>query len=254
MRWHQNNIFKPSVAYWKRFIRTDYMTTGLIDVDSEMIQPGRFWLMVEDKNYRKRTNDSGDDFQKRIMQERCDSSKIPFLGLMTTNHNEQSPYVFLNKSTVYDLVTNVKIPHGYQNLPIDIIFFKWLDENNLFESPEEKLQFIKTYNNCALNFIKSNDVKTLQSPTFDASVELMVESWGVNNKVFSQADFANGVVSNISEQVKNIIKEELGGRKSFHDGCINPTFEQKTSMEEEVYFLNSEGKIVSKYVHEILKK
>lgn len=253
MRWHQNNIFKPSAAYWKRFIRTDYMTTGLIDVDAEMIQPGRFWLFTEDKNYRKKDGDAGDEFQKRIMQERCDSSKIPFLGLLTKNHNEQSPYVFLNQSTVYDLVTNVKVPDGYRNLPIDIVFFKWLDENNLFESPEERLQFIKIHNNCALNFMKSMDTITLQTPTFDSSIESMIESWGVNNKVFSRADFDNGVIADISNMVKNIIKEKLGDRKSFLDGCTIPTFEQKTGNEEEVYFLNSDGKIVSKYVHDILK-
>lgn len=253
MRWHQNNIFKPSAAYWKRFIRTDYMTTGLIDVDAEMIQPGRFWLFTEDKNYRKKDGDAGDEFQKRIMQERCDSSKIPFLGLLTKNHNEQSPYVFLNQSTVYDLVTNVKVPDGYRNLPIDIVFFKWLDENNLFESPKERLQFIKTYNNSTLNFVRSQDMKQLRSATLQKSVNDMVVSWGVNNKIFTQEDLKNGTARQIIEGVKNILEKTLSQRKNFSSNCMAPTFEQKSGDNQEIYFLNSNGEIVSKYVSELLK-
>ena len=256
MRFHQNNIFKDNIAIWKRFLRTDYMTLGWIDVDSEMIQPNRFWLFCEDKNRRRIKNDAGDRFQTQIMEERCNASKIPFLGLMTTNTNEQSSYIFLQQSVVYNIITNVEEPEKYENLPIDIVLFKWLEINKLFESDEERMEFIKQYNNNVFNFVHSGAFKQLQTPTFYSSIEKMVTDWGINNKVWSQHEVENGRIKNLVENVQD----------EFNDFCCNDlkrafildeytkkaTFEQGTKLDNKMYFLDSKGNLIEKTVEEIL--
>ena len=257
MRFHQNNIFKNSQAVWKRFMRTDYMTLGFIDVDSEMIQPDRFWIMVEDKNYRKPSGDRGDAFQTQIMEERCVASKIPFLGMLTVNKNEQSPFVFLQQSKVFQIVTNVEEPEGYENLPIDIVLFKWLDVNKLFESDEERMEFIKQYNNNVLRFVTSEDYKTLQTPTFYNSLEKMVTDWGVNNKVWSQKEVENGriknLVENVWEEFNDFCCDDLKRAFILDEYTKKATFEQGAGTQEEVYLLNKSGEIVIRKVEDVIK-
>lgn len=256
MRFHQNNVFKDNIAVWKRFIRTDFMTLGFIDVDAEMIQPNRFWLMTENKNKRKRTNDKGDLFQTQLMEERCVASKIPFLGTITVNTNEQSPYVFLQQSVVEKIITNVEEPEDYYGLPIDIVLFKWLEINNLFESDVEKEDFIKQYNNNVFNFVHSDACKQLQTPTFDRSIEKMVIDWGINNKMWSQKEVENGRINNLINSIKTQV----------NDFCINDlkrdflldeytkkaTFEQGTRPDDYMYFLDRNGKPLQKTVEEII--
>lgn len=257
MRFHQNNIFKGSQAIWKRFIRTDYMTLGFIDVDAEMIQPGKFWLMVEDKNHRKPSNDRGDAFQIQIMEERCVASKIPFLGILTVNRNEQSPYIFLQQSKVYKIVTNAEEPEKYEGLPIDIVLFKWLEINKLFENDEEKLEFIKQYNNNILRFVTGEDYKALQTPTFYNSIEKMVTDWGINNKVWSQHEVENGriknLVENIWEEFNDFCCDDLKRAFILDEYTKKATFEQGAELNEKTYLLNRNGEIVIKTVGEIIK-
>ena len=257
MRFHQNNIFKDSQAIWKRFIRTDYMTLGWTDIDSEMIQPNRFWLMTENKNRRKKYGDKGDQFQTQIMEERCEASKIPFLGTITINTNEQSPYVFLQQSVVEKIITNAKEPNNYMGLPIDIVLFKWLDINNLFESNEEKLEFIKQYNNNIIRFVQGADYKALQTPTFYKSTEKMVIDWGINNKVWSQHEVENGrikgLVQNIQEEVHRFCCEDLKREFILEEYTKKPTFEQGSGTQGEFYLLNKNGEVVVKSVEEIMK-
>lgn len=257
MRFHQNNIFKNSQAVWKRFMRTDYMTLGFIDVDSEMIQPNRFWIMVEDKNYRKPAGDKGDAFQTRIMEERCEASKLPFLGLLTINKNEQSPFVFVQQSKVFQVVTNVEEPESYEGLPIDIVLFKWLEINKLFESEDERMEFIKQYNNNVLRFVTSEEYKAMQTPTFYTSLEKLVCDWGVNNKVWSQKEVENGRIKNLVENVQ----------EEFHDFCCDDlkrafildeytkkaTFEQGTKPEDEFYLLTKNGDVVVRKAEDLMK-
>mgnify|MGYP003298567703 CR=1 FL=1 len=256
MRWHQNNIFKHRISYWKRFIRTDYMTTGLIDVDSEMIQPNRFWLMIEDKNYRKKSTDAGDAFQEKIMQERADSSKIPFLGIFTVNKNEQSPYIFLNQSKVIKCVSNVTLPHDFINgvYPTDIVFYKWLEINNLFESEEERITFIKKYNNNVKKFITSSDLQQLRTSTFDNSVESSIESWGVNNKMFFTADLDNEKSKSFIKQIKEFFLDYFLQDSRFNQNCNTPTYEQSSGDFDEVYFLTNNGNVQVTSIKEILQK
>ena len=256
MRFHQNNIFKNSQAVWKRFMRTDYMTLGFIDVDSEMIQPNRFWIMVEDKNYRKPTGDKGDAFQTQIMEERCEASKLPFLGLLTVNKNEQSPFVFVQQSKVFQVVTNVEEPESYEGLPIDIVLFKWLEINKLFESEDERMEFIKQYNNNVLRFVTSEEYKAMQTPTFYTSLEKLVCDWGVNNKVWSQKEVENGRIKNLVENIQ----------EEFHDFCCDDlkrafildeytkkaTFEQGTGLKDKMFFLDRNGKMIERTVEEIM--
>lgn len=257
MRFHQNNIFKDSQAIWKRFIRTDYMTLGFIDVDSEMIQPDRFWIMAEDKNRRRGIGDKGDLFQLQIMEERCNASKLPFLGMLTINKNEQSPYVFLQQSKVYKIVTNAEEPEGYENLPIDLVLFRWLEINKLFENDEEKLEFIKQYNNNIIRFVQGADYKALQTPTFYKSTEKMVTDWGINNKVWSQHEVENGrikgLVQNIQEEVHRFCCEDLKRGFILDEYTKKPTFEQGSGTQEEFYLLNKNGEVVVKSVEEIMK-
>ena len=257
MRFHQNNIFKDSQAIWKRFLRTDYMTLGFIDVDSEMIQPDRFWCMIEDKNRRKSMSDKGDAFQTQIMEERCQASKLPFLGLLTVNKNEQSPFVFMQQSKVIQVVTNVEEPEEYEGLPIDIVLFKWLEINKLFESEEERMEFIKQYNNNVLGFVTSEDYKALQTPTFFSSIEKMVTDWGINNKVWSQHEVENGriknLVKNIQDEFNNFCCEDLKRTFILDEYTKKATFEQGAGLDEKVYLLNRNGEIVIKAVEEIIK-
>lgn len=257
MRFHQNNIFKNSQAVWKRFIRTDYMTLGFIDVDSEMIQPDRFWIMVEDKNYRKPIGDRGDEFQTQIMEERCNASKLPFLGLLTVNKNEQSPYVFLQQSKVCKVVTNAEEPEGYEGLPIDLVLFKWLEINKLFESDEEKMEFIKQYNNNILRFVTGEAYKELQTPTFYNSIERIITDWGVNNKVWSQKEVENGrikdLVQDIQEEVGEFCADNLKRSFILTEYTKKATFEQGSGLNEEFYLLNRSGEIVVRKVEDIIK-
>lgn len=257
MRFHQNNIFKDNIAIWKRFIRTDYMTLGWIDVDSEMIQPNRFWLFCEDKNRRKIPNDAGDRFQTQIMEERCNASKIPFLGLMTMNKNEQSHYIFLQQSVVYKVITNVEEPEAYEGLPIDIVLFKWLEINKLFESEDERMEFIKQYNNNVLRFITGEDYKTLQTPTFYKSIEHMVTDWGVNNKVWSQKEVENGringLVEKIQETVNSFCADDLKRAFILDEYTKKATFEQGTKLEDEFYLLTRNGEVVVRKAEDLLK-
>lgn len=257
MRFHQNNIFKNSQAVWKRFMRTDYMTLGFIDVDSEMIQPDRFWVMVEDKNYRKPTGDRGDAFQTQIMEERCQASKLPFLGLLTVNKNEQSPFVFVQQSKVIQVVTNVEEPEEYEGLPIDIVLFKWLDINKLFESDEERMEFIKQYNNNVLSFVTSEAYKELQTPTFHSSIERMVTDWGINNKVWSQHEVENGrikgLVDDVCERFNSFCSNDLKRAFILDEYTKKATFEQGAGLDENAYLLNRNGEIVIKAVEEIIK-
>ena len=237
MRFHQNNIFKNSQAVWKRFMRTDYMTLGFIDVDSEMIQPDRFWIMVEDKNYRKPSGDRGDAFQTQIMEERCNASKLPFLGLLTVNKNEQSPFVFVQQSKVFQIVTNVEEPEAYEGLPIDIVLFKWLEINKLFESEDERMEFIKQYNNNVLRFVTGEDYKTLQTPTYYNSLEQLVCNWGVNNKVWSQKEVENGriknLVENVWEEFNDFCCDDLKRAFILDEYTRKATFEQGTKLNDE---------------------
>ena len=238
-------------------MRTDYMTLGFIDVDSEMIQPNRFWIMVEDKNYRKSSGDKGDAFQAQIMEERCQASKLPFLGLLTINKNEQSPFVFVQQSKVFQVITNVEEPELYQGMPIDIVLFKWLEINKLFESDEEKMEFIKQYNNNVLNFINSEDYKTLQTPTYYNSLERLVTDWGVNNKVWSQKEVENGriksLVENVWEQFNDFCCDDLKRAFILDEYTRKATFEQGTGINEEVYLLTKSGGIITKKVDELLQ-
>jgi len=256
MRFHQNNIFKDSQAIWKRFIRTDYMTLGWIDVDSEMIQPNRFWLFCEDKNRRRIKNDAGDRFQTQIMEERCNASKIPFLGLMTTNTNEQSPYIFLQQSVVYNIITNVEEPENYENLPIDLVLFKWLEINKLFESDEERMEFIRQYNNNVFNFVHSCAFKQLQTPTFYNSLEKMVTDWGINNKVWSQHEVENErikpLVENVCKEFSKFCSDDLKRAFILDEYTKKATFEQGTRLDDKMYFLDSKGSLIEKTVEEIL--
>lgn len=256
MRFHQNNVFKDNIAVWKRFIRTDFMTLGFIDVDAEMIQPNRFWLMTENKNKRKRTNDRGDLFQTQLMEERCVASKIPFLGTITVNTNEQSPYVFLQQSVVEKIITNVEEPEDYYGLPIDIVLFKWLEINNLFESDAEKEDFIKQYNNNVFNFVHSDACKQLQTPTFDRSIEKMVIDWGINNKMWSQKEVENGRINNlinsIKAQVNDFCINDLKRDFLLDEYTKKATFEQGTRPDDYMYFLDRNGKPLQKTVEEII--
>ena len=256
MRFHQNNIFKDNIAIWKRFIRTDYMTLGWIDVDSEMIQPNRFWLFCEDKNRRKIPNDAGDRFQTQIMEERCNASKIPFLGLMTMNKNEQSHYIFLQQSVVYKVITNVEEPEAYEGLPIDIVLFKWLEINKLFESEDERMEFIKQYNNNVLRFVHSNAFKQLQTPTFYDSLEKTVTDWGINNKVWSQKEVENGriksLVENVQEEFHNFCCDDLKRAFILDEYTKKATFEQGTGLKDKMFFLDRNGKMIERTVEEIM--
>lgn len=257
MRFHQNNIFKDSQAIWKRFIRTDFMTLGWIDVDAEMIQPGRFWLFAEDKNHRKPINDKGDAFQLQIMEERCNASKLPFLGMFTVNRNEQSPYVFLQQSKVCKVITNVEEPEGYNNLPIDLVLFKWLEINKLFESEEERIEFIKQYNNNILRFVTGEAYKELQTPTFYNSIEKMITNWGINNKVWSQNEVANGRIKDLvqytQEEIHNFCCENLKRSFVLDEYTKKATFEQGAGLNEEFYLLNKNGEIIVKRAEDIIK-
>ena len=257
MRFHQNNIFKDSQAVWKRFMRTDYMTLGFIDVDSEMIQPNRFWLMVEDKNYRKPVGDKGDAFQTQIMEERCQASKLPFLGLLTVNKNEQSPFVFVQQSKVLQVVTNAEEPESYEGLPIDIVLFKWLEINKLFESEDERMEFIKQYNNNVLRFITSEDYKTLQTPTFYNSLEQLVWNWGVNNKVWSQKEVENGRIKGLVEDVweafNDFCCDDLKRAFILDEYTKKATFEQGTKLTDEFYLLTRNGDVIVRKAEDILK-
>lgn len=257
MRFHQNNIFKNSQAVWKRFMRTDYMTLGFIDVDSEMIQPDRFWIMVEDKNYRKSNGDKGDAFQTQIMEERCNASKLPFLGLLTVNKNEQSPFVFVQQSKVFQIVTNVEEPEAYEGLPIDIVLFKWLEINKLFESEDERMEFIKQYNNNVLRFVTSEDYKILQTPTFYNSLEQLVTDWGVNNKVWSQKEVENGriknLVENVWEEFNDFCCDDLKRAFILDEYTRKATFEQGTKLTDEFYLLTRNGEVIVKTAEEIMK-
>ncbi len=257
MRFHQNNIFKNSQAIWKRFMRTDYMTLGWIDVDSEMIQPNRFWLFCEDKNYRKPTGDKGDAFQTQIMEERCEASKLPFLGLLTVNKNEQSPFVFVQQSKVFQVVTNVEEPEAYEGMPIDIVLYKWLEINKLFESEEERMEFIKQYNNNVLRFITGEDYKTLQTPTFNKSIEHMVADWGVNNKVWSQKEVENGRINGLVERIQETVNSYCANnlKRAFilDEYTKKATFEQGTKLEDEFYLLTRNGEVVVRKAEDLLK-
>lgn len=233
------------------------MTLGFIDVDSEMIQPDRFWIMVEDKNYRKPIGDRGDEFQIQIMEERCNASKLPFLGLLTINKNEQSPYVFLQQSKVCKVVTNAEEPEGYEGLPIDLVLFKWLEINKLFESDEEKMEFIKQYNNNILRFVTGEAYKELQTPTFYNSIERIITDWGVNNKVWSQKEVENGrikdLVQDIQEEVGEFCSDNLKRSFILNEYTKKATFEQGAGLNEEFYLLNKSGEIVVKKVEDIIK-
>ena len=255
MRFHQNNVFKDSIAVWKRFIRTDFMTLGWIDVDAEMIQPNRFWLMTENKNRRKKIGDKGDQFQTQIMEERCVASKIPFLGTITVNTNEQSPYVFLQQSVVENIITNVEEPEDYYGLPIDIVIFKWLEINNLFESDDEKSNFIKQYNNNVLNFVNSEAFKQLQTPTFNHSITKMVVDWGINNKMWSQKEVENGRINNliniIQNQINDFCSNDLNRGFLLDEYVKKATFEQGSNPNDYIYFLDSHGKPVKKTITEV---
>lgn len=253
MRWHQNNIFKPLIAQWKRFIRTDFMTLGYIDIDAEMIQPGRFWIMTEDKNHRRINSDKGDNFQVQIMEERAQASKLPFLGILSENKNEQSPYVFLNQSKVYKIVTNVKSPEKYTDLPIDIVIFKWLDENKLFENDEERLTYIKQYNNNVIRFVRSKERLELCQPTFHNSVRQMIKNWGLNNKVWKEKDFEDTErFDSLFRQIGNILFNSGGNKDDMQRNCLEPTYEQDSGDMKEVLLLKQNGEIVPKEIRTLL--
>lgn len=256
MRFHQNNIFKDSQAIWKRFIRTDYMTLGWIDVDAEMIQPGRFWLMTENKNRRKKDKNKGDQFQTQIMTERCAVSNIPFFGTITVNTNEQSSYVFLQQSVVEKIITNVKEPDNYIGLPIDIVLFKWLDINKLFESEEERMEFIKQYNNNVFNFVHGDAFKQLQTPTFYSSIKKMVTDWGINNKVWSQHEVENGrikdLVDTVCDKFSNFCCNNLKRDFLLDEYTKKATFEQGTKPNDKMYFLDKNGQTIEKTIKEIM--
>lgn len=232
------------------------MTLGFIDVDSEMIQPDRFWLWAEDKNRRKPVNDKGDAFQLQIMEERCNASKLPFLGLFTVNKNEQSPFVFLQQSIVEKIVTNVEEPDNYQGLPIDIVLFKWLEINKLFESEDEKNEFIKQYNNNVFNFVHGSAFKQLQTPTFYSSIEKVITDWGVNNKVWSQKEVENGRIRNLVEKAQETINEfctnDLRREFILDEYTKKATFEQGTKLNDKMYFLDRNGKPIERTVEEIM--
>jgi hypothetical protein len=258
MRFHQNNVFKDNVAIWKRFIRTDFMTAGFIDVDAEMIQPNRFWIMCEDKNYRKKSTDKGDQFQIQIMEERAQASKIPFIGVLSENKNEQSPYVFLNQSRVFHVVTNVEEPEVYQGLPIDIVIFKWLEINNLFENDEEKLEYIKQYNNNVKNFVLSKDCQELRTENFHNSITQMITSWGVNNKIWGYTDASRGqidkLISDVEETILSNCKNNVMQDLNIKEHMKKPTFEQNTNDFSEFYLLTSKGEIKQLTLTELLEK
>ena len=234
------------------------MTLGFIDIDAEMIQPERFWAMSEDKNYRKKSNDKGDQFQIQIMEERAASSKIPFIGLLTENKNEQSPYVFLNQSRVFHVVTNVEEPEVYQGLPIDIVIFKWLEINNLFESDEEKLEYIKQYNNNVKNFVLSKGFQDLRTENFDNSIAQMIISWGINNKIWSYNDVTNGriddLINNVKETILSSCKNNIVQDLNIKEHMKKPTFEQNSDDFSEFYLLTSKGDIKQLTLTQLLEK
>ena len=129
--------------------------------------------------------------------------------------------------------------------------------NKLFESEEERMEFIKQYNNNVLRFITGEDYKTLQTPTFNKSIEHMVTDWGVNNKVWSQKEVENGringLVERIQETVNSYCADDLKRAFILDEYTKKATFEQGTKLEDEFYLLTRNGEVVVRKAEDLLK-
>lgn len=184
MRFNNNcNHFKPSMARYKRFVDSTYCVSPFIDVDGSYVEEGRWWIVLEDKNYKIQNKKSA-KFQLNNFKEWAKNYNLPFLGLMTKSivpdidkHKEleYKARVPINKSIVTAIVTNfcdgkkldtpiVITPEDFnyaENRSIRFNFkdiqaciFEWLDSNFLI-TETEKEQYRELYKAKRIEWLQS---------------------------------------------------------------------------------------------------
>lgn len=147
---------------YKRFLLSEWMVNGFIDIDCSYVESGRFWIVIEDKYYKIKKEDSA-KFQLNTFKEFAKNYNLPFLGFMTKSivpdidkHKEleYKARVPLHKVKVTTMVTNF-YDGKRLNVPIVITaeknkqakfnfediqacIFEWLDRNNLITETEKK--------------------------------------------------------------------------------------------------------------------
>lgn len=182
MRFNNNcNHFKPSMARYKRFIDSTYCVSPFIDIDCSYIEEGRWFIVLEDKNY-KIQNEKSAKFQLNTFKELAKNYNLPFLGLMTKSivpdvdkHEELripgNARVPINKSLVVAMVTNtydskrLETPAvitseeneqaNFNFEDIQACIFEWLDRNDLM-TEREKEQYRELYKAKKLEWLQSD--------------------------------------------------------------------------------------------------
>ena len=199
MRFNNNcNHFKPSMARYKRFIDSTYCVSPFIDIDCSYIEEGRWFIVLEDKNY-KIQNEKSAKFQLNTFKELAKNYNLPFLGLMTKSivpdvdkHEELripgNARVPINKSLVVAMVTNIydgkrletpvvitseeNIQANFNFKDIQACIFEWLDRNGLI-TEIEKEQYRELY--------KAKRIEWLESPLRNEMIHQLADE-GLNKE------------------------------------------------------------------------
>lgn len=163
-----SNHYKHTQAKYKRFIDGEWMVNGFTDFDSTYLEDDRFFVLLEDKNY-KIQNEKSAKFQLSRMKQFGKYFSLPFLGMMTKSivpdidkHKEleYKARVPLHKCKVMALVTNFydgkrldapvviteeeNVEAKFNFNDIQACLFEWLDRNNLI-TEAEKQQYRELY-------------------------------------------------------------------------------------------------------------
>lgn len=176
------NHYKENQAKYKRFIDGQWMVNGFTDFDATYLQNDRWWILIEDKNY-KIQNEKSAQFQLSKMKQFAKYFNLPFLGLMTKSivpdidkHKEleYKARVPLHKVKVVAMVTNFMMGQrlefpliitktdnetekdfGFNFNDIQACIFEWLDRNKLM-TEMEKSQYRELYKAKNLEWLQSD--------------------------------------------------------------------------------------------------
>lgn len=177
-----SNHYKENQAKYKRFIDGQWMVNGFTDFDATYLQNDRWWILIEDKNY-KIQNEKSAQFQLSKMKQFAKYFNLPFIGMMTKSivpdidkHKEleYKARVPLHKVKVVAMVTNFMMGQRL-GLPLVITaqdnanekdfqfnfndiqacIFEWLDRNKLI-TEMEKAQYRELYKAKNLEWLQSD--------------------------------------------------------------------------------------------------
>lgn len=174
-----SNHYKINQAKYKRFIDGEWMVNGFTDFDATYVEDDRWFILLEDKNY-KIQNEKSAKFQLSRMKQFGKYYTLPFLGVMTKSivpdidkHKEleYKARVPLHKVKVIAMVTNFydgkkldapivitaeeneQAKFNFED--IQACIFEWLDRNGLI-TEIEKEQYRELYKAKRIEWLQSD--------------------------------------------------------------------------------------------------